>query len=268
LRLDRTIEGVPSIYNTIVIASVFSRRAQWYDGAEPIPDPVIDRIAAELGLGRWTMRCALYEDEVVADHKLAKIKAAFEQIPGVEVRGEKHAVEDAPSLANPSEQVMAGVPNLEFNEGLSWYGGGIGGHVGFSPVAPLDGEAAYGLHRLLRGLVEREIGLDYFAGLLVINARSLLNVCGTVFDVADEAETRRAYDACKLLVREAAKAGYGEYRAHLDFMDLAAEQFSFNDHAYRRFCETIKDAVDPNGILSPGKQGIWPKAFRDGGSAS
>ena len=33
-------------------------------------------------------------------------------------------------------------------------------------------------------------------------------------------------------------------------MDLAAEQYSFNDHVYRRFCETIKDAVDPNGILS------------------
>ena len=34
-------------------------------------------------------------------------------------------------------------------------------------------------------------------------------------------------------------------------MDLATDQFSFGDHAYRRFCEKIKDAVDPNGILSP-----------------
>jgi 4-cresol dehydrogenase (hydroxylating) len=27
--------------------------------------------------------------------------------------------------------------------------------------------------------------------------------------------------------------------------------------------ETIKDAVDPNGILAPGKQGIWPRAMRE-----
>jgi (+)-pinoresinol hydroxylase len=37
---------------------------------------------------------------------------------------------------------------------------------------------------------------------------------------------------------------------------------SFNNHALRRFHETIKDAVDPNGILSPGKCGIWPKGMR------
>jgi FAD/FMN-containing dehydrogenase len=30
----------------------------------------------------------------------------------------------------------------------------------------------------------------------------------------------------------------------------------------RRFHETLKDAIDPNGILSPGKSGIWPKRLR------
>ena len=99
----------------------------------------------------------------------------------------------------------------------------------------------------------------------MINARSFIHVTMVLFDTANETQIRGAYDTCKLLVREAAKPGYGEYRAHLDFMDLAAEQYSFGDHAYRRFYETIKDAVDPNGILAPGKQGIWPAAMRSGG---
>ena len=47
-------------------------------------------------------------------------------------------------------------------------------------------------------------------------------------------------------------------------MDLAAAQYSWGDHAYLRFCEKIKDAVDPGGILAPGKQGIWPASMRDG----
>ena len=64
------------------------------------------------------------------------------------------------------------------------------------------------------------------------------------------------------MVPVAAAQGYGEYRSHIDFMDLVADQYDFNNHAQRRFAELIKDAVDPAGILSPGKQGIWPKEMR------
>ena len=44
--------------------------------------------------------------------------------------------------------------------------------------------------------------------------------------------------------------------------DDVADQYSFNDFVLRRFNETLKDAIDPNGILSPGRAGIWPAAFR------
>jgi 4-cresol dehydrogenase (hydroxylating) len=45
-------------------------------------------------------------------------------------------------------------------------------------------------------------------------------------------------------------------------MDHIANTYDFNNHALWRLNETLKDAVDPNGILAPGKSGIWPKALR------
>ena len=65
------------------------------------------------------------------------------------------------------------------------------------------------------------------------------------------------------LVEVSAANGWAEYRTHIAFMDKVADSYSFNGHAMRRFHETLKDAVDPNGILSPGKSGIWPRRLRD-----
>jgi 4-cresol dehydrogenase (hydroxylating) len=192
------------------------------------------------------------------------VKAAFEAIPGVEVWGSKCAPEDMENLEHPFDRVQAGVPNLDINQMTGWYGGEEGGHIGFSPVGRLTGKDAVEMRNVIRGLVEKEAKLDYAAVLIPTNSRSFIHVTMVIFDTKDEAQTRRAYDTSKLLVSEAAKYGYGEYRAHLDFMDLAQEQYSFNGHAYRRFVETIKDAVDPNGILSPGKQGFWPASMRNG----
>jgi 4-cresol dehydrogenase (hydroxylating) len=264
LMLDGTIQMVPQVMNAMLLGAVFSKRTDWWQEETPIPDDVVGKMARELEVGRWLMRFALYEDEPVADYKFEKVKAAFERIPGAEVWGTKHAPEEIPGLEHPAEKIQGGVPNLDWNRMTAWYGGEEGGHIGFSPVAPLTGPDASALRDLLRRLVEEEAGLDYIAALLPTNARSFIHITLVIFDTKDEGQARRAYDTSKLLVREAAKAGYGEYRAHLDFMDLAAEQYSWNDHAYMRFCETIKDALDPNGILSPGKQGIWPAAMRGG----
>jgi len=64
------------------------------------------------------------------------------------------------------------------------------------------------------------------------------------------------------LIRDTHQAGFGEYRTHIDYMDAVAATFDFNDHAMRRFNERVKDALDPAGIIAPGKQGIWPARFR------
>jgi len=81
-------------------------------------------------------------------------------------------------------------------------------------------------------------------------------------DYSVEGKARRKLYLRRLL-EENAKMGYGEYRAPPIFQDAVADQYSFNDHVLRRFHETLKDAIDPNGILSPGRGGIWPQAHRE-----
>jgi 4-cresol dehydrogenase (hydroxylating) flavoprotein subunit len=265
LLLDGTVRMVPQIVNTVLLGSVYSSRELWWQEEGPIPDEILDKMGQELEIGRWMMRFALYEDEQVADYKFKKIKQAFESIPGAEVWGEKHSAEEIPELENPVERVQGGVPSMDLNQMTAWYGGEEGGHVGFSPVAPLTGKDAVALRDLLRGMIERA-GLDYMAALIPISARSFIHVTLIIFDTKSEDQARSAYEVATTLVRDCAEQGYGEYRAHLDFMDLAAEQYDFNDHAHRRLNERIKDALDPNGILSPGRHGIWPRSMRESGA--
>ncbi|KAK5170803.1 hypothetical protein LTR04_003392 [Oleoguttula sp. CCFEE 6159] len=60
---------------------------------------------------------------------------------------------------------------------------------------------------------------------------------------------------------DCAARGWGEYRTHLALMDQIAATYNFNDGAQMKLNERIKDALDPKGILAPGKNGIWPKSY-------
>jgi 4-cresol dehydrogenase (hydroxylating) len=109
----------------------------------------------------------------------------------------------------------------------------------------------------------REYGFDYM-GLLAIGFRELHHVTVIVFDKTNPDERRRLDKLFNLLVQEAAAEGYGEYRTHIQYMDAIAGTYKWNDNALLKMQQTIKDALDPKGILAPGKSGIWPKHLRVG----
>jgi 4-cresol dehydrogenase (hydroxylating) len=73
---------------------------------------------------------------------------------------------------------------------------------------------------------------------------------------------KKAAAMLRRVLAENAKLGYGDYRAPPMLQDDVADQYSFNNHVLRRFNETLKDAIDPNGIIMPGRAGVWPAAYR------
>jgi len=81
------------------------------------------------------------------------------------------------------------------------------------------------------------------------------------FNREDPESKRKAHWLIKTLIADCAEHGWGEYRTHLALMDQIAETYNWNHNALMRFNETVKNALDPNGILAPGKNGVWPSSY-------
>ncbi|MDJ1371905.1 FAD-binding oxidoreductase [Gulosibacter molinativorax] len=264
LMLDGTIEMRPQLGNTLAIASNITSRAEWYDGVGTMPEEIIEKIAKEFNIGRWMMRFALYGDEAVVDHNFAKLKKRFESIPSVGVMGNKYGADEWETLPDPHERVQIGVPSLDLYKMAGWAGGDDGGHVDFAPVIPMTSRKVAEAQTLMRGMCE-DAGLDYLGGFMPINARSTTFVNLIPFDNRNADQVHTAYATAKNMVVEAGRRGFGEYRAHYALSEAVVDQFGFNNHIQRRFNEQLKDAIDPNGIIAPGKSGIWGSRLRGEG---
>lgn len=123
----------------------------------------------------------------------------------------------------------------------------------------MTGDDATEQYRLTRRRCE-EAGFD-FIGTFVVGMREMHHIVCLVFNRDDEDSCRRAHQLISTLIDEAAKKGWGEYRTHLALMDQIAGTYNFNNNAQMHLNTLIKDALDPHGIIAPGKNGIWPKKY-------
>ncbi|MFY9690950.1 MAG: FAD-binding oxidoreductase [Candidatus Acidiferrales bacterium] len=263
LRREDIIQNVAVLSNAIRLISRRGARSQWFPADGVVPDEVVQKALREAGLGAWNLTFGMYGQEEMVDARVKIARDAFSSIPGAKFASKKFNVKATPTdelvASMGSESVQAGIPSL-VPLGVLKYRGEDGGHLGFSPVVAPSGKEAVKLANLV-GTRCHEHGFDYYGG-FSFGARHLYSVMMILYDKQSEEHRVQASQLCEKLVVEAAKLGFGEYRAHVAYMDLIGEQYDFNHFALRRFIETLKDAADPNGILSPGKQGIWPGGVR------
>jgi (+)-pinoresinol hydroxylase len=217
----------------------------------------------------WTIQVPIYGPEQVVRAQMDYAKSKLAAIPGVKfTEGDLVRTPLSQEAMAKVRLVNFGIPNLSTFAMLGRSPANpdpAGGHIGFSPIVPRTGES---LLEFKRFYAENLSKLSGGENLGVVGPVYMTNwdrtlVCLIMFpigrDKTKNAKIRRAFDGW---VKLAAERGWAEYRAPAVFQDLIAQTYSYNNHALRRLRETIKDAVDPNGILSAGRYGVWPKHLR------
>ncbi|MGN6356684.1 MAG: FAD-binding oxidoreductase [Novosphingobium sp.] len=235
----------------------------------------IQRYGLENRIPYWTLNLTFYGPrKVVAAQWEAVQDIAAARIPGASFRSGK-IMTDAREAAE-KQQIYpqnVGVPNLEFFAFGTRAGGNpqpASGHMWFSPVIP---QSAEGILEANRVFDEAARTIPVLKNLPMFNLRpfslpspfyerTFLFILG--FPIVDDPEVNKAVVAAfRELIRIGADHGWGEYRTPTIFQDQVMKVYSYNDNALLRFHQTMKDALDPQGILSPGRYGIWPKHLRD-----
>jgi len=266
LLLDGTIQSPASVGNATVIASVMSDRATWYTGEGAMPPEAVAGIVSRTGLGWWNAGFALYGPEVITSARLQVVRAVLEAIPGVTFDATTYAGDVDPSKVHPADSTKLGIPGIAMVRMAAWRGGEPA-HTDFSLVCPNRSADVLRQRDLIKAGVERH-GFDYGGGFTMF-PRHTIALALLSFDRSDPEQRQAVRELFPELIAEAGVLGYAPYRSHTAFMDLIAAQYHANDNALGRTLATLKDALDPGGTLSPGKQGVWPgrSAARQAGEA-
>lgn len=227
----------------------------------------LERYCREKGVGMWSAQLQFYGPEKVIRAQWEYSKERFSSIAGAKFEDKEFY--KLPLNAEQKEKVhkvVFGIPNLSmfFIGARSKTNPTPGeGHIWFSPIIPRSGEAVFEAQRVFADAA-RDLGLP-ISPLAVATTywqRAFIFIFG--FPITkDIATNRKNRESFKKLIKIAAEHGWGEYRTAPAYQDAVMDTYSFNNHALLRFHETVKDAVDPNGILSPGRYGIWPKHLRN-----
>ncbi|GAA0271222.1 hypothetical protein GCM10009127_09240 [Alteraurantiacibacter aestuarii] len=232
---------------------------------------VMNAMVRETGLPAWRGSINFYGPEKVIRAQWDYVQERFAHFEGVKFN--ETPVVKLPLSPDDMERIHKprfGIPSLEiFSVGSRGYGdfNPSDGHIWFSAVIPRSGKGIIDANRVMRTECER-LGLDLFMFVPSVTCWSRSFVLFAAVPVyKDAARNQHLRDSVKEIIRICATHGWGEYRCPPAFMDAAMDAYSFGDHKLRRVNEQIKDALDPRGILSAGRYGVWPRHLRDGGGA-
>jgi len=235
-------------------------------------DAEMDAVAAENNLPSWQVELQFYGPQAscaanwayAKDRILSAIPGASayegESLP-VPLTDEQVLNTHQPYLSLIRRNAALGIPSLGI-----WKIVRDDGHVGFFPILPRSAEEVFRMQRVMGdALREFPFAWRFFNAVttpLYWHTFAFQMVFAPSIKRDDKEHNAMVHRAMRKAIEVAAAHGWGDYRAAPIYQDAVSDTYSFGNHSLRRFHEAMKDAIDPNGIVAPGRGGIWPRRFR------
>jgi 4-cresol dehydrogenase (hydroxylating) len=283
LRLDGTLRSIVHIGNDLrVLSGGATYPHALSGGVSPLPDALRQQMRQAAGVGAWTVSGALYGSSAQVAAARRALRQALRRTPArprfLDARklalGAMAArllrrfalgrrLQARVALGQSLFEMNRGLPNGRFLAGAYWRRrGGLPpgfpehanpaldncGMLWVSPVLPMRGADMLAVHALAEPIFG-EHGFDLLVTFSMINERALGGVLTVAYDKEDSAEAERAIRCYRQLFDAMMGAGYIPYRVGLQSMaklDPAGD-------SYWRTVARIKAALDPLGIIAPGR---------------
>ena len=169
-----------------------------------------------------------------------------------------HNLRETLASATSVYDLLQGVPSPDYLRGVAWRSRepvkepvdpGDYGCMWLSPVLPMTDDACRELLALVEPVLA-EHNLDPLLTFTTVNRRALDCMIQISFDKADSGECSRAKNCYETLFDLLFQRGYLPYRVGIQSMHKldAGSSNTFWD-----VCRTFKGAIDPNGIIAPGR---------------
>jgi 4-cresol dehydrogenase (hydroxylating) flavoprotein subunit len=241
---------VPTLIKVTSGAYGFATEATYPDyepGVGALSDTTRRELESEHGTGAWTVSGAFYGPSLDAlEPMVRRVRDLFE------ATGKATYISHEEIVQTPAFKIhldtFSGEPTESELGLLDWRPGD--GATWFLPTTPMDGEIAQA-HQDLSRRILAEHGFEYMVE-FVCGPRAARALHIIVYNRADDAERSRMRDCYAALVEAYDHIGYPIGRTPTEWQEQAMERLP----ELRKFTSRLKGALDPQGIIAPGKYGI------------
>lgn len=232
LRQNGVVPNTVYVSSLTELIAIAGTREKFWPGPGPIPLWRLRELQKELKVGFWNGKFGLYGPlEVVEGHVKAVERLVAERIPMGRFRSQVFSGKNGQPLKAeevPPEEggFFVGVPSLwslpMVKYRLPEKGGGIGGHIDYSPIIPSSGKAVVEWAKVSQKICE-ENGFDLFCDFFM-HERHVIFVNFMTFDKTNLSHRECMKNIFRGLFKEAKYRGYSAYRTHVNFMGTISGQ--------------------------------------------